>query len=43
MVKQYEEPTLECNFLQIQDVLTASTEPPSFEGDGWVQDPFTQN
>ncbi len=42
MAKPYEEPTLESIFLQVQDVLTTSAQPP-FEGDGWVQDPFNEN
>lgn len=40
MKAQYEKPKLEVNYLDDQDVLTASEEG---WGDGWVKDPFTED
>ena len=41
MKEQYEKPKVEICYFNDQDVLTMSQE--SGAGDGWVQDPFTQD
>lgn len=39
MKNRYEQPKLKINLLSGAEVLTESEEP-TFEGDGWVKDPF---
>ena len=42
MEKLYEEPMLEWRILNGNDVLTQSSDQ-IFEGDGWAEDPFTED